>query len=60
MATASGEITTREMVPVIAASTTGTAIEWYDFFLYGSMSALIFPKLFFPRPISSSARCSPS
>jgi metabolite-proton symporter len=26
----------------------GTAIEWYDFFLYGTASALIFPKLFFP------------
>ena len=37
------------MARVIAASTTGTAIEWYDFFLYGSMAALIFPKLFFPK-----------
>jgi MFS family permease len=36
------------MVRVIAAATTGTAIEWYDFFLYGSMATLIFPKLFFP------------
>jgi len=49
MATASDEVTARQMAPVIAASTTGTAIEWYDFFLYGSMSALIFPKLFFPE-----------
>ncbi|GIM45797.1 MFS transporter [Collibacillus ludicampi] len=31
------------------ASTIGTAIEWYDFFLYGTASALIFPKLFFPQ-----------
>ncbi|WP_200760235.1 MFS transporter [Effusibacillus dendaii] len=31
------------------ASTVGTAIEWYDFFLYGTMAALIFPKLFFPK-----------
>src|SRR5256886_3252856 len=30
------------------ASTIGTSIEWYDFFLYGTAAALIFPKLFFP------------
>ena len=34
------------------ASVVGTTIEWYDFFLYNTASALIFPALFFP---SSSA-----
>ncbi len=34
---------------VVLASMIGTTIEWYDFFLYGSASALVFGKLFFPK-----------
>ncbi|MBV8088246.1 MAG: MHS family MFS transporter [Alphaproteobacteria bacterium] len=30
------------------ASTIGTTIEWYDFLLYGQVTALVFGKLFFP------------
>jgi len=30
------------------ASIVGTTIEWYDFYIYGTMAALVFPKLFFP------------
>src|SRR6476620_9256816 len=30
------------------ASAIGSSIEWYDFFLYGTMSALVFNTLFFP------------
>ena len=33
---------------VLATSVIGTAIEWYDFFLYATASALVFNKLFFP------------
>ncbi|MGH9769115.1 MAG: MFS transporter [Blastocatellia bacterium] len=34
---------------VAIASFVGTTIEWYDFFLYGTASALIFGRLFFPN-----------
>jgi MFS family permease len=33
----------------VIASTVGTTIEWYDFLLYGTMAALVFGKLFFPK-----------
>ena len=34
---------------MIVASLVGTSLEWYDFFLYGTASALVFNKLFFPN-----------
>jgi metabolite-proton symporter len=37
------------IVKVVFASLVGTAVEWYDFFLYGSASALVFGTLFFPK-----------
>ena len=37
------------MVRAVVASTVGTSIEWYDYFLYGTMAALVFPSLFFPK-----------
>ncbi|WP_407169457.1 MFS transporter [Bradyrhizobium sp. ORS 111] len=33
----------------VFASTIGTAIEWYDFFLYSTVTGLVFAKLFFPH-----------
>jgi metabolite-proton symporter len=34
---------------VAVASSIGTALEWYDYFLYGTAAALIFNQLFFPE-----------
>jgi metabolite-proton symporter len=33
----------------VIAATIGTAIEWYDFFLYSTVTGLVFAKLFFPH-----------
>ncbi|HUB46692.1 MAG TPA: MFS transporter [Acetobacteraceae bacterium] len=33
----------------VIASTVGTTIEWYDFLLYGTVTGLVFGKLFFPH-----------
>src|SRR5207237_5891666 len=38
----------RALVEAVVASTIGTTIEWYDFFLYGTAAALVFPALYFP------------
>jgi metabolite-proton symporter len=42
----------KQMKKVALASVIGTSIEWYDFFLYGTMAALVFPQLFFPESSS--------
>ena len=39
----------RSILKIGLASLAGTSIEWYDFFLYGTAAALVFPQLFFPE-----------
>jgi metabolite-proton symporter len=40
---------TAQLRRAVVASTIGTAIEWYDFFLYGTAAGLVFGKLYFPN-----------
>jgi len=47
--TGSGAAPTEQQVRKIAtAAYIGTALEWYDFFLFGTTAALVFAPLFFP------------
>jgi metabolite-proton symporter len=39
----------RQLRRAVIASTVGTTIEWYDFFLYSIVTGLVFAKLFFPN-----------
>ncbi len=39
----------KQLTRAVIASTIGTAIEWYDFFIYGIVAGLVFGQLFFPE-----------
>src|ERR1700747_596426 len=39
----------RQLRRAFLAPTIGTAIEWYDFFLYSTVTGLVFARLYFPR-----------
>ena len=39
----------KQLRKAVLASTIGTTIEWYDFYIYGTAAGLIFGKLYFPN-----------
>jgi len=50
-----GEPDRSSLKKVAAASFIGTALEWYDFFLYGAAAALVFDKIFFSPNLGETA-----
>jgi MFS transporter, MHS family, shikimate and dehydroshikimate transport protein len=42
------QATPAKLRQIVLASVLGTAVEWYDFLIYGVGAALVFNKLFFP------------
>src|SRR5258708_20706270 len=44
----SDEDSRRQLRRAVIASTVGTTIDWYDFFLYSIVTGLLFAKLSFP------------
>ena len=38
-----------DMLPIISASTIGSTIQWFDFYLYSFFSVTVFPAVFFPK-----------
>jgi MFS family permease len=44
----SAQIPRAERWRALAGSAVGSVVEWYDYFLYGTMSAIVFSPLFFP------------
>jgi metabolite-proton symporter len=41
------DVSTRDMRKVALTALAGTSIEWFDFFIYGTAAALVFPTAFF-------------
>src|SRR4051794_32725983 len=49
MTTAAAPLRGNSILKVVATSLGASSIEWYDFFIYGTAAALVFPALFFPK-----------
>lgn len=43
---------------VIVASLVGTAIEFFDFYIYATAAVIVFPHIFFPQGDRPPRRCS--
>ena len=39
------------LAKIVTTSLAATSIEWYDFFIYGTAAALVFPQVFFSKDL---------
>lgn len=46
---ATTSLTSRDRARIVTASTVGTTIEFYDFYVYATAAVAVFPHLFFPK-----------
>ena len=49
MSVTTAAVAPNRVMHALIASAVGSALEWYDFFIYGTASALVFGDLFFPK-----------
>ncbi len=55
-ATATAPPRGNSLAKVVATSLAASSIEWYDFFIYGTAAALVFPTLFFSPELPEAVR----
>ena len=55
---AAGQLERSQLTRAVIASTIGTSIEWYDFFLYSTVTGLVFAKLYLPQQRPDRRACS--
>lgn len=56
---AAAPLADRQLRRIVIASVAGNAMEWYDFFVYGTAAALVFGHVFFPPAPPRSRAASP-
>ncbi len=55
---AAAPLADRQLRRIVIASVAGNAMEWYDFFVYGTAAALVFGHVFFPPPAPPRSRAA--
>jgi MFS family permease len=49
--TVTAKVSEKKILKIAVTALAGSSIEWYDFFIYATAAALVFPTLFFPADL---------